>query len=75
MPYPLAQVIKFKIDCVELIVSDEVFDDLRLVKSQEEIAKLKASLEIAEKVEERIFSEMKSDWSVFSRGPLQTAAL
>ncbi|HYB04925.1 MAG TPA: M24 family metallopeptidase [Nitrososphaerales archaeon] len=65
MPYPLAQVIKLKVDCVELIVSNEVLDDLRLVKSPEEISKLKASLAITEKVEERIFSEMRSDWSVF----------
>ena len=37
----------------------------RLVKSPEEIQKLKDSLEIAEAVEETIFSEIRSDWSVF----------
>ncbi len=65
MPYPLAQVIEKKIDGVEFIVVDELMDELRLIKSPEEISKLKDSLEIAEAVEETIFSEMTSAWSVF----------
>jgi len=65
MPYPLAQVIEKKIEGVEFVVADEIMDELRLIKSSEEITKLKDSLEIAEAVEETIFSEMTSDWSVF----------
>ena len=42
-----------------------LMDELRLIKSPEEISKLKDSLEIAEAVEETIFSEMTSAWSVF----------
>jgi Xaa-Pro dipeptidase len=65
MPYQLAEVIKSKFEGIEFIVAGEVLDELRLVKNPEEIIKLKESLKIAEKVEERIFSEVRSDWSVF----------
>ncbi len=65
MPHQLAEVIKAKIEGIELVVIDELLDELRLVKSPQEISKLKHSLEIAEKVEETIFSEMTPDWSVF----------
>jgi Xaa-Pro aminopeptidase len=65
MPYQLGQVIKTKIDGIEFVGIDGLMDELRLVKSPEEISKMKASLEIAEKVEERLFSEMTPDWSVF----------
>jgi len=65
MPFQLAEVIKAKIEGVQFIIIDEVMDELRLIKSSEEITKLKESLEIAEKVEETIFSEARADWSVF----------
>lgn len=65
MPYPLAEVIKSKIPQVELVIVDDILDELRLVKSPEEISKMKESLEIAEAVEESLFAEVTSDWTVF----------
>jgi Xaa-Pro dipeptidase len=65
MPYPLAEAVRMKIEGAQLVTIDEVMDELRLVKSPGEISKMKESLEIAEKVEEAIFSEAKADWSVF----------
>jgi Xaa-Pro dipeptidase len=65
MPHQLAEVIKDKIEGSELVIVDDLLDELRLVKSREEIQKLKDALEITEEVEETIFSEMTSDWSVF----------
>lgn len=65
MPFQLAEVIKSKIEGIQLVIIDDIMDELRLVKSSEEISKMKESLEIAEKVEEGIFSQAKSDWSVF----------
>jgi len=65
MPYQIAQVILEKIPGSELVIIDDIMDELRLVKSAQEIQKLKDSLEIAEAVEETIFSELKPDWGVF----------
>jgi Xaa-Pro dipeptidase len=65
MPYQLGEIIKSKIDEAELIVANEVLEELRLIKSAEEIAKMRSSLEIAEKAEEKIFEEARSDWSVY----------
>ena len=65
MPHSIAQTILEKIVGAELVVVDDIMDELRLVKSLEEIEKLKESLEITEAVEETIFSEIRSDWSVF----------
>ncbi len=64
-PHPIAQVIRYKNLCAELVVVEDLLDELRIVKSPAEIQKLKDSLEIAEVVEETIFSEITPDWSVF----------
>ena len=64
-PFPLAEKVKGKLEDVELEIVDDIFEELRIKKSAEEIAKLKKSLDIAEQVEKRVFEEMRPDWTVF----------
>jgi len=65
MPHQLAEVIRDKIRGIEFVIIDDLIDELRLTKTEAEISRLKESLQITEKVEGAIFSEIRSDWSVF----------
>ena len=64
MPFSLAKGIQDRMKGVEMIVIDNLFENLRIVKTSEEITKLQKSLDIAEKAVKRVQDEMGRDTTV-----------
>ena len=65
MPYSIARRIQQKVKDAELVVSDDIFDTLRITKSKDEIEMLTKSLDIAETTVERVQKEMTRETTVF----------
>ena len=59
-PFGFVEKVKKALPQAELVVADEVFDDLRVVKSAAEIFMMKRSLDITERTVETVEQEMTS---------------